>query len=319
MQGLINVKGYSEKYLKLAIRQWIDLYLESLYNERTFNLFQLEDSIQIRIDNISNQLFFFLINYLKYPEDIKGPIEILGYTGGDETSDFKGQDILIYIPSDDTEYDNVYVVTENNNHFKIDFGGGIKKVNSRIPEFFKLTPVSTSSINTITVYTKMSVYPDKKQFFKTIEGRFAIISLALLIFLVFHFLYINGNSDMMEKERVTWFLYAGVSIWFYIDGEILKKDILYLGCFAIAIILMVYGGNFVNNFPIIITEKLGPFTLMPLAFLMLQWPLRRIYKGLFKKEPKTDRGGGITDFIYSMALIFGSIILPFVLYGFMNR
>ncbi|NDV45407.1 hypothetical protein [Flagellimonas sediminis] len=319
MEGLINVKGYSEKYLKLAIRQWIDLYFESLDNEKTFNLFQLEDSIQIRIDNISNQLLFFLINYLKYPVDIKGPIEILGYTGRDETSDFKGQDILIYVSSDDTEYDNVYVVTENNIHFKIDFGGGIKKVNSSIPEFFKLTPVSTSPIDSIIVSKKASFYFDKKQFFKTIEGRFTIISLVLFILLIFHFLYINGDSDMLEKERATWFLYAGVSIWFFIDNEMLKKDILYLGCFAIAIVLMVYGGDFVNNFPKTITEKLGPFTLMPLTFLMLQWPLRRIYKGLFKKEPKTDRDGGVTDFIYSMALTFGSIILPFVLYGLINK
>jgi len=65
MEGLINVKGYSEKNLKLAIRQWIDLYFESLDSKLTINLFQVEDSIQIEVNNLSNQLFFFLINYLK--------------------------------------------------------------------------------------------------------------------------------------------------------------------------------------------------------------------------------------------------------------
>jgi hypothetical protein len=55
-------------------------------------------------------------------------------------------------------------------------------------------------------------------------------------------------------------------------------------------------------------KDLGAF--YPFALLITQWPTRRIYLAIFKREPKVDRNGKFADTIYTFILLIGFAILP---------
>lgn len=126
-ENLIIIKGGEYNDIKKALKQWVDLYSSDLQNGLTFQLYKNGHGNHIiQADKrLDNERFYYLINYLNYPEEIEYNIDIEGFTIGKEDNQLQGKILLVYISPTDKEYDNVYVTTSENKNFKIDFGGKI--------------------------------------------------------------------------------------------------------------------------------------------------------------------------------------------------
>lgn len=70
--NFIIIEGGAFVDIKKALRQWIDLYSESIDKECSLELYNNGFGKHIvKVDNrIDNERFCYLLNYLKYPENI---------------------------------------------------------------------------------------------------------------------------------------------------------------------------------------------------------------------------------------------------------
>jgi hypothetical protein len=131
MNNFIQIKNGHYNDIKKALRQWIDLYSNDLPDDFAFKLYKHgQDCHIIKTDErLNNELFYYLINYLNYPENIEYNINIEGFTTGKEDNILKNKKLLIYISPTDEDYDNVFVTTNDGKNYKVDFGGKITEAN----------------------------------------------------------------------------------------------------------------------------------------------------------------------------------------------
>lgn len=81
--------------------------------------------------DINFEAYCYFINYLKYPEEVKCKPTILAWTKTNSTDEFVPERalnklVMLYIPEEDDEYDNVFLTTEDNIGYKIFFEYGKK-------------------------------------------------------------------------------------------------------------------------------------------------------------------------------------------------
>ena len=127
---LVYVRNVNLEDLKQAIEQFCNNY-----NQETFRVLPLltiideqEFVITFPFDT-DFTTFCFFVNYLHYPNDIKYKPTILAWAStkaGDDwmTNEIMNKKVLLYIPSDDKDYDNVYLTTEDNIGYKMGFAVG---------------------------------------------------------------------------------------------------------------------------------------------------------------------------------------------------
>lgn len=74
---LINGGAYTE--VKKALKKWIDLYSDQLENDLDFQLYKNGNGNHvIKVDDkLNNESFFYLVNYLNYPEGIDYKVDII--------------------------------------------------------------------------------------------------------------------------------------------------------------------------------------------------------------------------------------------------
>lgn len=143
VNNVIIVKNGDYVLVKQSLKQWLDLYAPVLREGMTFHLIKTDENILvIKADPaVDNEFFFYLVNYLKYPENIEYNVDVVGYTVGKQFRELKDKQLMVYIPSHDKEYDNVFLVTFSNEHYKIDFGLNLKAIiDQRLfenPPFFR--------------------------------------------------------------------------------------------------------------------------------------------------------------------------------------
>ena len=129
MRNILFIEGGAYADIKKALEQWIDPSSDVLGKGLAFGLYKDEKDRHIikADDDLPNEQFNYLLNYLKYPEEIEYKINITGFTTITKPTVFPaermGEEILIFIPESDDEYDNVYWVTKDNHVYKTDFGG----------------------------------------------------------------------------------------------------------------------------------------------------------------------------------------------------
>jgi len=76
--------------------------------------------------DIDFMTYCFFINYMYYPNDIKYKPSIKAWTSTKKTDEWMKEDItnkkvMLYIPSDDKDFDNVYLTTSDNIGYKMGF------------------------------------------------------------------------------------------------------------------------------------------------------------------------------------------------------
>ena len=312
------IKGGSYDKIKKALNQWLNLYSDDLDNDFSFELYNNgnEEYILNVASCLDNEKFNYLVNYLYYPNGIQYKVNIEGFTTATDSKLFPKEHLnkrlLIYIPETDNEGDNVYAVTSNNDHLKIDFGGHVKEVNSRkyykSPDFYldKLLNPEIITINKKEIFKNKNLASEED-----VKRRFKIVSIIVLIIFLFSFLLFQNAFAFIEMTTLISF---GVMFWFFRDYKMLQIDRYYYFSLFISLIILIYG--------LILQTKMNPTrgrdlidmsTKLPMIFLILQSPTRYLFKKIIKREPVVKRPTKtFEDAVYIIVLITVTLLIAFL-------
>lgn len=317
-ENLIFIKGGAYNDIKKALRQWIDLYAKDLQVGLAFLLYKNgRGNHVIQVDkNLDNTRFFFLVNYLKYPENIDYNVEVEGFTLGKDDNIFKGEKLLVYISLTDTEGDNVFVTTAKNKHYKFDFGGKI--VESREKKRY-LVPNSTSMEYAETLKVRQKVktksFKNKDLLKNEIEIRFKLISSIIALFMFIGLIIQKFNPQIFKEYG---FIFGmGIGLWFFVDYKMLQFNKLYIYSLGIAfcflLYILFYHGSFDDN-------VLDYGALYPISFLLIQKPTRFFFMLVFKREPVINKPIlTFGDGLYMIVLFIGLVVFPFILIHILTK
>lgn len=316
-EKIIRIENILFEDAKKAIQQWIDLYADDLPSNFQITIHSNDKTHYLDVDKrIDNERFYYLVNYLNYPENKFYNAKVEGLIVGQEKQ-LKNNELLIYIPKNNTEYDNVFAVSNKNQHFKIDFGG-------RISEIFDNKKFSTFELDK--THNPCILRASKRNINKKTEStedtkiasRFKVVLLIVLFASAINFIlpFITNDQEIFEKS--TWILFMGIGLWFFIDYEMLRHEQLYLRCLIISLGVVAYAYFLSNYFQTNISDITFASSLYPFVFLLIQWPIRRIYKAVFKREPKVDKHGKFADLIYSLILFIGLVIIPYLIVDYVQ-
>lgn len=310
INNLIIIQGGAYNDIKKALRQWIELYSKDIEEGIVFQLFKKGRGLHlIKADNkLDNERFFYLINYLKYPENIQYDATVEGFTKGGSENVLKNKNLLVYISPTDNEYDNVLIATSENENFKVDFGGRIIKTAEN--KQYKLpTDLNLEFPETIKVKRKVIADKEQKNNNTEIEKRFRIISIIAVCLLIIGILIKQYDSYLFIKY--SFFFGTGIGLWFFVDYKILQSKKLYFFCVGIAIgyllfILIITGET---------SKQLIEYAaLNSLTLLLIQKPTRLLYKTILNREPIVDRPPPtFWDAVYMIILVLGFLVLPFLI------
>jgi hypothetical protein len=309
----IIIKGGTYLQIKKALEQWIELYIEHLKDKTKFKLFKVgSNEYRIKVDErLDNERFFFLINYLKYPEGIKYNVDVVGYTIGKDKNIFEANNLLVYIPENDDEYDNVYVVMEDNSTYKVDFNWSITEVEGqRSYSPPKITELFNPEIIKVDLNKKEKTNKINKE--NSIDKRYRIISIIAASVFVLGIFFPYFDEELLEN--FTCFYGFGLCIWFFMDYEMLQINKYFNMSFIISILFLFVIVMVNNKINVIETNLLLMAALSPISFLSIQKITRLLFIQIFKREPIPEKPSpSIADFIYTMILLFGFLLVPMFL------
>ena|SRR5690606_18595632 len=138
--------------LKKAIQQFCNSYNQEEYRALPLLTILNEDEYVITFPyNIDFETFCYFVNYLHYPNGIIYKPEILAWTStktGDlwMTNDIVNKKVLLYIPENDKEYDNVFLTTENNIGYKMGFAMGEEMQKLDKPRMIYENPIELNEL-----------------------------------------------------------------------------------------------------------------------------------------------------------------------------
>ena len=122
----ITIEGESFEVVKNTLEEWIDLYTDQLDKTINFEILEKNKSnYLIKINGeLNNMLFHFLVNYFRNPD--RKNIKTRGYTTVKDLEQYPESElnkrVVVFVPDEDKEYDNVYVSTGSGKLYIIDFG-----------------------------------------------------------------------------------------------------------------------------------------------------------------------------------------------------
>ncbi len=110
----------------------------NMYNKKTYQamprLYKLNDK-QFAITfpyDIEFDIFCYFVNYIHYPMEFEKSFEATGWTTTTRgqiwiTEKSADKKVMLFILTDDTEYDNVYMTTNDNIGYRLGFASGEEK------------------------------------------------------------------------------------------------------------------------------------------------------------------------------------------------
>lgn len=304
--------------IKSAFKQWLGLYTHELPDGMTFVLFEVENArygISIS-ETIENQFFFFLVNYLKFPENMETMKDVVGYTTGNSNIDLFGVDIMVYNSTDASEFDCVYITSLRNVCFKWEFSDDFALVECRrsyqLPEPFHPVTIETFVVKN-EIENQKGIHQND-----LIRKRFNVIS---AIVLAFYSIVPLLNIHSLDRDMT---IYVGsyfVAGWLLFDYTLLRIRKYYLLSVGLCLVILAIG-IFLTRTPHLdnTNELLLIGVFSPLSILMLQLPARKLFLLIMKREPIVERPAPtMSDALYSMFLFFGGYGLPFIIvFGFLQ-
>nr|WP_320037906.1 hypothetical protein [uncultured Bacteroides sp.] len=327
--NFIIISGGLGDDIKKAIRQWLALYSTELVNNIKFELFKLgqERFLIVADKRINNEYFNYLINYLRYPEGIEYNISIDGYTTLCDKEIYP-QNLLdkkaqIYISDNDKEYDNVFLTTEDNETYKIEFSGKVSRLNES--RTFSIPDIDTNLLQKpeIIVLDKKEIAElENEKMMKSVKNRFRII-LTLVVIVVainsfYLFIYQSSNTGSIYMDLLglkanssdnsigvitTLILVFFVGNWFYLDYKMLRIDKYYSYSIIIAILHLAYG-YFISEHLLYLRVFRYYGFYFPILFLIIQKPVRLFFIRKFNREPIVEHRPPLLDGLYSMTILF---------------
>lgn len=130
---IIIIEGAKYLDIKKALKQFCNIYNKENY-VAVIRISKISEKVTVLTFpyDIDFTHFCFLTNYLYYPNEIFYKADIKAWTTTKSTDEFITENsadkyVLLYVPSNDAEHDNVYMTTEDNKCFKLGFSIGDQK------------------------------------------------------------------------------------------------------------------------------------------------------------------------------------------------
>lgn len=310
IDNFIIIKGGLYNDIKKALRQWIALYSKDLVRNIKLELYGLgqERHLIVADKRLNNEKFNYLINYLRYPEGIEYNISIEGYaTVHDEKiypQNLLNKKILVYLSDNDKEYDNVFVTTEDNETYKIDFNGKVSRVYES--KTFSIPDIDTNLLQKperIALTKREITDVENEKLKKSITNRFRIILALIIIIAAINSssLFIYPNNDI--SSITTYLLVFFVAIWFHWDYKMLRIDKYYCYSIIIALLHLAYG-HFIREYLSDEDAFLYYGFYFPILYLIIQKPVRLFFIRKFNREPIVEPHPPLLDGLYGITILF---------------
>jgi hypothetical protein len=130
---LVLVKDISHSDIKRVLTGFCNMYNKESFQAqpRLTKLTDREFVITFPYD-IDFEIFCYFINYIEYPMELKWSPEVTAWTTTKSsdtwvTGKSANKKAMLFIPTGDTEHDNVYMTTQDNNGYKLGFAMGEEK------------------------------------------------------------------------------------------------------------------------------------------------------------------------------------------------
>ena len=130
---LAIIKNVSYSDLKDVLKGFCNMYNKKNYQAqpRLIKLSEREFAITFPYD-VDFEIYCYFINYLKYPMGLTWAPDVSAWTTTKNsdtwiTEKSANKKVMLFIPFDDTEHDNVYMTTYDNIEYKLGFAVGEEK------------------------------------------------------------------------------------------------------------------------------------------------------------------------------------------------
>lgn len=322
-KNTLIVKGGTFSDVKKALRQWIDSYTPQLKEDFVFEIYKNGPGNHVIYadERLDNTLFYFLVNYISYPECIDYKVIVEGFTVGTEMNALNGKQLLVFLSEFDKEYDNVMIVTEDNRCYKMDFGGRLSESNE-VRIYRKRTSTLDSMPHLLKVKESKKPEKDVLEAERKLDQRLKWMFVAIVGLHLFNFFIIKPFSidRTLSFENVPFLIFIGISLWFFWDYKLLRSAKRYLKCFGLTSGLLIYIYILTKAHLLHVSAYEMAAAIFPLIFLILQWPLRLLFIYLFDREPKIEhRPIFFGDALYGIILSLGIMLLSLLLAGVIDN
>ena len=132
-EKLVLIKGVSYSDLKKVLTGFCNMYNKESYQAqpRLTKLSEREFAITFPYD-IDFEIYCYFINYVEYPMELKWSVNVAAWATTKSSDSWitdksANKNVMLFIPSDDTEHDNVYMTTSDNIGYKLGFAMGEEK------------------------------------------------------------------------------------------------------------------------------------------------------------------------------------------------
>lgn len=133
---LVLINGVSHEDLKSAVTSFGKMYNEDSYIvlPRVYKLSGQEFAVTFPYD-VDFEIFCYFVNYMEHPIDIKWTANVTGWmtiaaNGIWVTDQIARKQIMVFIPEEEAEHDNVHFTTSENVGYRQNFAGGTKPMNA---------------------------------------------------------------------------------------------------------------------------------------------------------------------------------------------
>jgi hypothetical protein len=130
---LVLVKGISQADLKHVLTGFCNMYNKENFQAqpRLTKLTEREFVITFPY-NMDFEIFCYFINYIEYPMELTWSPNLTAWTTTKNSDTWitersANKKAMLFIPTDDTEHDNVYMTTQDNIGYKLGFALGGEK------------------------------------------------------------------------------------------------------------------------------------------------------------------------------------------------
>jgi hypothetical protein len=130
---LVVIKGVSYSDLKGVITGFCNMYNKESFQARPrlTKFTEREFAITFPYD-IDFEIFSYFINYIEYPMELQWAADVTAWATTKSsdtwiTGKSANKHAMLFIPTDDTDHDNVYMTTQDNIGYKLGFAMGEEK------------------------------------------------------------------------------------------------------------------------------------------------------------------------------------------------
>ncbi|MNL38306.1 hypothetical protein D3C87_1605080 [compost metagenome] len=202
-------------------------------------------------------------------------------------------------------------MASDHKNYKVDFGGGVSAVTDL--KSFRSAPNLILENPEIFKAKNKKVFQEK-ELVGNLEKRFKMISIIIIGSYFLNLLTLGNSNNFLVINYAIGFL---VWTWLLWDYKMLQVNKYYLGALVLTIFVLLYGCFLRQQFSDFKNTNLATIGMtIPIIFLIIQRPLRFVFKGIMKREPVVDKPApSFADFIYMFILAISTLLMPMILFS----